>query len=522
MEIFTDLRDINKKSITQKNIKFYYFFEKSDLSDVLNELQSIDLSNKEELVKFVKKQDGFFKFGIWNKNFFFGAVDQLASKSILYKIQNKKLFIYFNPPLKEKIETQALVDIFYSGYTLKDKTIFGGIKILMPGEYLYLNNKSNNYLIAKWNMFNPKYLSKINESKNFEKLLVNTFSKIKNNYKDKKYLVALSAGVDSRLIVSLMKELEMDFETFTYGFTNQRDFKITEKICKKLDVKNHKIIMDSAKAKIYNSNNFEKFLRFNNFGISANNFGDYGPLSFLENKINKTEFVIINGQAGDFLTGAHLPIDIISSKYSLQKNKSLLFKFILDKHYGLWDSINKDIKESYLNRVDEYYFKKVKNYLDLLKAYEIYEFENRQSKWVTGQQKVYDFFGYAWDLPLWKISFMSFFLNKISLREKINQSYYKKFLIKKNYYGIWKNVQINPKLSFPISIKLIRLFFKSIFFFISKKKWHQFQKKYLEYFYDPTGVSKLIRYDLYIRLTSTPRNSISIITKKYLERYKKK
>ena len=46
-------------------------------------------------------------------------------------------------------------------------------------------------------------------------------------------------------------------------------------------------------------------------------------------------------------------------------------------------------------------------------------------------------------------------------------------------------------------------------------------KKYLEYFYDPTGVSKLIRYDLYIRLTSTPRNSISIITKKYLERYKR-
>ena len=70
MEIFTDLRDINKKSITQKNIKFYYFFEKSDLSDVINELQSIDLSDKEELIKFVKKQDGFFRFGNGIKIFF--------------------------------------------------------------------------------------------------------------------------------------------------------------------------------------------------------------------------------------------------------------------------------------------------------------------------------------------------------------------------------------------------------------------------------------------------------------------
>ena len=52
--------------------------------------------------------------------------------------------------------------------------------------------------------------NRLNIRERIEKLLDNTFSKIKNNYKDKKYLVALSAGVDSRLIVSLMKELEMD------------------------------------------------------------------------------------------------------------------------------------------------------------------------------------------------------------------------------------------------------------------------------------------------------------------------
>ena len=57
------------------------------------------------------------------------------------------------------------------------------------------------------------------------------------------------------------------------------------------------------------------------------------------------------------------------------------------------------------------YFKNCKNYFDLLKSYEIYEFENRQSKWVIGQQKVYEFLGYTWDLPLWKTSIMKFFEN---------------------------------------------------------------------------------------------------------------
>jgi hypothetical protein len=38
-------------------------------------------------------------------------------------------------------------------------------------------------------------------------------------------------------------------------------------------------------------------------------------LSILNKKINKNEFMILNGQSGDFLTGGHLPINIISKKF---------------------------------------------------------------------------------------------------------------------------------------------------------------------------------------------------------------
>jgi hypothetical protein len=65
-----------------------------------------------------------------------------------------------------------------------------------------------------------------------------------------------------------------------------------------------------------------------------------------------------------------------------------------------------------LKRLNKYYFKNCKNYFDLLKSYEIYEFENRQSKWVIGQQKVYEFLGYTWELPLWKTSLMKYFEKK--------------------------------------------------------------------------------------------------------------
>ena len=522
MEILIDSNKIPKKLIIQNSKKFYYVYERSDKFDLTKDLNLINLSNKNDLVKFTKKQDGFFRFVIWNKDFIFSAVDQIASKSILYKIDKKKLSIYIDPPLQKKIDQDALVDIYYSGYTTHNETIYKNIKTLLPGEYIFLDNKKRQYEKSKWNNFSPIYNTKINNNKNFEEVIFSVFSKIKKRNTNKNFLVPLSAGFDSRLIVSAMKKIEMNFDTFTYGFRNQRDFRITKEICKKLDVKNYQIVMNSKNTDIYNSQKFNKFLNFNNYGISANNFGDYGPLFYLDQKINKNEFIIINGQAGDFLTGGHLPVDIISKKNSIEKNKSLLLSYILNKHYSLWTPVKNDFKKRYINHVNEIYFKKSKNYIDLLKAYERYEFENRQSKWVTGQQKVYDFFGYAWELPLWKTSVMNFFGNNLSLNEKINQSFYKKFLMKKNYYRIWKEIDLNSVLTFPFGLNVIRFVCKLIFFIIGKKKWYRFEKKYLEYFYDPTGVSKMIKYKIFLSLDLIPRNSISIITKKYFDRHKKR
>lgn len=115
-----------------------------------------------------------------------------------------------------------------------------------------------------------------------------------------------------------------------------------------------------------------------------------------------------------------------------------------------------------------------------------------------------------------------FFGNNLNLNEKINQNFYKKFLMKKNYFRIWKEIDTNPGLTFPLWLNTIRSFFKIIFFFIGKKKWYRFEKKYLEYFYDPTGVSKMIKYKSFISLDLIPRNSISIITKKYFDKHKKR
>jgi hypothetical protein len=96
----------------------------------------------------------FLDLLIWNNNFFFAAVDQVASKSILYKKQINKFYIYLDTPNINQYNRTAAIDILYSGYTLKNETIFENVKSLLPGEYIYFDNKKKIYNF-NWYDFNP-------------------------------------------------------------------------------------------------------------------------------------------------------------------------------------------------------------------------------------------------------------------------------------------------------------------------------------------------------------------------------
>ena len=47
-----------------------------------------------------------------------------------------------------------------------------------------------------------------------------------------------------------------------------------------------------------------------------------------------------------------------------------------------------------------------------------------------------------------------------------------------------------------------------------------FHKRFFEYFLDPTGVIKMTKYKNFIKLINIPRNSVSIISKIYFNKYK--
>ena len=212
-----------------------------------------------------------------------------------------------------------------------------------------------------------------------------------------------------------------------------------------------------------------------------------------------------------------------------ENSKKNIFEFILDKHFNLWN--NKDLglrKEITLlvQNQKKIYEEKFLKKLSLNDFYELYEYENRQSKYVINMNRVAEFFGFDWRMPLWDSRFIKFW-NKIPDKFKIDQKLYVNTINLYNPGNVWRNtIPVNKKKVYPITIRYVRNIFKLFFIIFGKKSkeyWHKFDIKYFYYFYDVTRMVCLYSYKEYLNSKnhSTGLCHVSIQSKKYLESYGK-
>ena len=522
INIYEEVRDIEVNGIVYK-----YIFKLSD-----DKFSSI---NKNDLVKQIITEDNYkqklydldsnFFLIIWSVDYLFCTVDHIGSYQLAYKFENNQIIISNNlSSFNNSICEHSFNSILYSGYTLGNKTLYKNYRTLYPCEFLIYKNN-----VLKKNFFyNINFVYNSSPTKEFEleEIIEKLFLKLKKRYSECNIVVPLSAGIDSRLILSSLKYFGFqNVKLFTHYNQNKRDKNIAYKLSKYFDypIELIKLKFQDCK-KIYRSNKFNEYQNYKLVFNSLNNHGDFISIEKLIKKkfINIETDLIMNGQSGDFISGNHIPMFLFEKKNTNIENiMEKTLDYIIFKHFNLWseEKFNKD-QLSLRNMIKKKYFNSVKNIQEIIGNYEKFEFENRQVKWVIGQQKVYDFFKLSCYLPLWSITLVDFFSNKISVEQKKGQKLYKELLIKKNYSGVWKSIPINPKERFGIYLRLLRITLKCIFFFFGKKSWHKFEKKYLSYFMDSTYATSFYTYFHYIKTKKTPRNVIALMAKDFLKKKK--
>ena len=488
-----------------------YLTEGLTVRNLLDELILLSENpNMETLSKWVRNISGHFSIVVqFSNDSCFLAVDKICSIPI-FDVANKNKYVVSNhaPFLKSffdisdgDTELNSLLEISMSGFTIGDKTIYRKINRLMAGECIFWDNGK------RYSSFYYTYLpSRIikcgyDELKSqFAKVCLSTIKNLIDSVNGRQIVVPLSAGRDSRLIVSCLKELSYEnVVCFSYGSLGNYEVSTSRKVSSELGYK--WIYVQNTwreKRNFFKSRIYNLYVKeFESYASVPNVQDVYEVYSLKLKKVIDNDAVIVNGNSGDFISGGHIPKLLNLDEKFLAKNSAIWDSF-LEKHYSIWRKLRNNLNDriiiSGLNKtISKRYGSKAKGDMLTYAVYEGMECIGRQSRLVTNQQRAYEFIGHEWRLPLWSEDFLNFW-EKVDPKYKLNQKLYNDVLIENNWGCVWKNVNINNKLIRPHSLRLARLLVKILVAPFSKAFWHNVENNVFIYWVQPSYTRSVASY----------------------------
>ncbi len=306
-----------------------------------------DESQEKELGEFLEGLNGEFAIVAENESRIFCAVDKLRSIPLFYAVEGSNFLLsdtaYFlkdkiNPLLNEKNAAEFMV----AGHVTGEETLFDGIKQIRNGEFLTFQKKDNLLKTSCYFKFLHGNYYELPESQLLEMLdhvFVNTFLRlIESTIKQgKKLIVPLSGGLDSRVIVAMLKRLGVnDVVCISYGRKWNRQSMISKKVAKALGY-NWLFVEYTARKwyECYNSKEADYFQIWAGNLSSLPHMQDFLALRELKSQGKLPDnSVFVPGHSGDMLAGSHIPRDYLDNSKKYDSETFLVDS--LKKHYNLW------------------------------------------------------------------------------------------------------------------------------------------------------------------------------------------
>ena len=346
----------------------------------------------------------------------------------------------------EKFPAQAANDVtalemIMAGYATGRHTMKQGVSSILAGEAIVATDRFER---IKYYTYKPNYADKSNDVENCAKLDAFLDSSIKaviKRAKGREIWLPLSGGLDSRVLLCKLHQWGAgeQVKTFSYGPTNNFEARRAKKVAKTLNVPWQMVSppKDYLK-KLFDSDVRKKFWAYASEHKAVPCMREFGAFCYLRDQnIIPADAVIINGQSGDYITGGHIPEKWCKPGTDTHEN---FFKTIIDKHYSLWLNMLTTenlarVKERIASTL-EYDLPATADNIYWAKCHEEWEYEARQVCYVANGQRVYEFLGHDWEMPLWERPLVDM-CEHWRAEDKQGQSLYKKYLKSYNYKGLF-------------------------------------------------------------------------------------
>lgn len=372
-------------------------------------------------VEELKELNGFFALVLESNQQLLAAVDHVRSIPLFYGHLNGNFYLsdeadWVRRQVNDKIMDPVAKEEFQlTGYVTGQETLFPNVKQIQAGECLFISEENGEILLEtqRYYIFRHQEPEIYNEDQLMEGLHNASRVAIQNliNFAGgRQIVVPLSGGYDSRLIVTLLKEMGYkNILTFSYGVLGNKESSYSKQVADKLGLDWHFVEYSNELWRgVWESKEFKEY-QFSGSGLcSYAHIQDWPAIrKLIESGVIDKDCVVSPGHSGDFVAGSHIPA-VAFKKENFLKNE--LNNSIYSKHYRLAPvSIGRLKKSDWLAKISAQLNAEVSmRATEFVDWFEFWNWQERQSKYICNSVRVYDYFGVEWWMPFWDGVFVSF------------------------------------------------------------------------------------------------------------------
>lgn len=492
-------------------------------------------STEEVFFREVRELNGFYALILKQGGQLFAAVDRVRSIPLFYGVKGNDFFISDSADwVREQVgnttfDSLAKDEFLLTGYVTGPDTLFPDVKQLQAGEALIAKEINGQIEVRTCRYY--RFVHEYEQTGNLDGLLaqhdevlVRIFNRLIQVADERTIVVPLSGGLDSRLIVLMLKRLGYEnVTTFTYGRPGNKEAEVSRKVAESLGLRWEFVPYSNEDwYRWFNSSERQRYWQFASGFVSLPFIQDWPAVWELKNRrLIPYDIIFVPGHTGDFISGGHIPANF--GKSSRVKVDALI-NAVLKKHYSLFglEEIPAYSLKVFRDRItDQCETNTLIHTVQAASVFEKWEWQERQAKFIVNWVRVYEFWGYDWWLPLWDYDYMQFWCG-VPLEFRFNQTMYKQFVNQlfeettgytlPRYYS---NPSFKKRLINAVSPHLSTKFKRNIQKLRPARK-KEILSEYYEHPHAVWGIYSLEKY-LGIREKCSSSNSASVLT--LLEEY---
>ncbi len=499
------------------------------LGDHLAEATDLDAA-----AKVMAQADGHFAVVLTAPNRVIAATDPCATIPLLVSTgaaplvsgQARLLAEHLGLGL-DQVDPAAARDIAMAGYTFGARTLYHGLDALRPGELAWIDD--GGLTRHRYATYRPRPLSDHSADSAADRraladLTLGILEKMVAGLGGRTVMVPLSAGLDSRAILSGLKELGYaNVRAFSYGQTGNHEALAAKRIAERLGYDWTFIAHTPAlQAATFASEDCRAFERLVADPLNAIPFQQdlYAVGAVKASGYAPPDAVFVNGQSGDYISGNHVPATFWeTAPDGPDARRARLVQATIAKHMSLWGCLltpeGRALAAASIDAEAEALGGYGAEAGDDFGLFEAIEFQNRQSKYVIAGQRTYEWYGFDWRLPLWDLDYLTYW-RAVPLAAKRRQTLYRRALVEADWGGVWGEGWWPGRVVVPRWAAALRLAAKAAHAPLGAQRWHAFERRVFNWLIDPVSNYAVAPYGRVLLDRRGHRNAISWHVEAYL------